>query len=221
VKIKTPLNVVLEKLDVFILQELIFKRKNDVIQQLLQVQASGDSAEEDAAAACTLLYALERDNCDMARELGIRLPPLVEAMSSSQKAAALDAQAASKDRSAKVLYGAEDMPHSESPGPNGVEGGYVEVESEENQHVMQAEAETEEGALLEAPLVEENLADLDVIEQSGIGGKVLRDKKKAMQRFRKSNEVLRVVIELVNGSGIVGEQDHFHPYYFAGILQDN
>jgi len=218
-KIKTPLNVVLEKLDVFILQELIFKRKNDVIQQLLQVQASGDGTEEDAATACTLLYALERDNCDMARELGICLPPLVEAMSSSQKAAALDAQAASKDRSAKILYGAEDMPHGESPGPNDAEGEYVE--GEENQRVVLAEEETEEGALLEAPLLEENLADLDVIEQSGIGGKVLRDKKKAMQRFRKSNEVLRVVIDLVNGSGIVGETDHFHPYYFAGRLQDN
>ena len=69
-------------------------------------------------------------------------------------------------------------------------------------------------------VIEAPLEDLDVIEQSATGGKALKDKKRNSISFYKSNEVLRVLIDLVNSSGIVGEGDHFHPYYYQGELID-
>jgi hypothetical protein len=77
-----------------------------------------------------------------------------------------------------------------------------------------------EGAETEGAEAEAEAEDLDVIVQTGIGGKALLGRKRDLRLFLESNRMLRVVIELVNSSGIVSEGDHLHAYYFRGELID-
>jgi hypothetical protein len=187
-------------------------RKNDVIQQLLQISAPAGTEDESAVseaaqAATTLLFAMEKANADLAQRLGLNVPPVVVPV-------ALDSTASGKGSAGSV--------RGEALG----DGDEIAEPAAEEEQPAAESAETSPGEL-DQPASPDGaaaggapLADLDVIEQSGIGGKALRDKKKSYAQFLKSNEVLRVLINLVNGSGIVRENDHFHPYYFAGALVD-
>jgi ankyrin repeat protein len=218
--VRTPLNVALDTSDVHLLHELVFMRKNDVIQQLLQISAQsnthGGSDGETAQAATTLLYALEKQNAELAQRLGLNVPPvpLPSGVSSPQKQS--DATAGSKRYSQK---GEGRAGESFSDGEEGaVEGIAVQQGQPGAVDGADVEGEPSEQAPEAPPVVESALEDLDVIEQSGIGGKAQQDRKRSLALFAKGNEVLRTVIELVNGSGIVGEGDHYHPYYYAGKL---
>lgn len=206
----TPLNVILNALDIHLLQELIFMRKNDVIQQLLQITNSENVGSSNPfgteAVAATLLYALERDNAELAKKLGINIPPTVPL--APQQTGAIDEVEDGTDAAA----GSKEFVER-----SGVGSEELEVENPVVEGVPHEPISAPEVAPTESPPL---LEDLDVIDQSGIGGRALMDRKRNLALFRKSNAVLRVIIELVNGSGIIGEGDHYHPYYFAGVLVD-
>ena len=236
--LRTPLNVALEGMHINIVQELIHMRKNDVIQQLLQISSNTSAPsqsvspedplpEDTAATAATLLYALEKQNAELAKKLGLDLPPLqqppVTAAGASQKEKeTLDENAlsGSKHGSEKPLRQiSETLSDADETADKQLgeeEEENIETTRQESDQVEPMESSEEViSTVIEAPF-----EDLDVIEQSATGGKALKDKKRNSISFYKSNEVLRVLIDLVNSSGIVGEGDHFHPYYYQGELID-
>lgn len=60
----------------------------------------------------------------------------------------------------------------------------------------------------------------ETIAQTGFGSKYIEEKKNIYNKFFKSNEILRIVINLVNSSGIVTEEHHLNEYYYHGNLID-
>ena len=60
----------------------------------------------------------------------------------------------------------------------------------------------------------------EYIVQSGFGSKYIEEKKKIYTKYLKSNEILRIIIDLVNSSGIVTEEHHLNEYYYHGNLID-
>lgn len=210
----TPLNVILKALDINLLHELIFMRKNDVIQQLLQITSNEDADNANpfgtAAVASTLLCSLERENAELAKKLGINVPPTPQPTS----AVGADTNAASKSQKSRDAGGSDDIPDDSALEMEIVASDSPLNDADPLDPVIVSEAPPP------LPMEEAPLEDLDVIDQSGIGGRAVMDRKRNLALFKKSNELLRVVVELVNGSGIVGEGDHYHPYYFKGLLVD-
>jgi hypothetical protein len=277
--VTTPLNIALTALNIDMVKELVSMRRNDVIQQLLQVSDQSAAAamppsptpfeipsnfnvggNNDFSAPTTLLYALERQNSLMGAKVGIVVPPapVVEAAvvppppvvaHGEEGGMSGGGEEEEEEAGEEEQGGGENFGEGEGEGVEEEEG-FAHEEEEEvfpaaaageekgevslgggggspaaagkvaaidltDAQLLQAAAVT---ASMENVLTESTLADLDVIEQSGIGGRVIRDRKNDLAKFNKSTEILKVLIELVNGSGVVDESDHFHTFYFNGMM---
>jgi len=201
---RSPLNVALESQRVDILELLISMRRNDVIQQLLQrsppislnsvLNEEGQESEE--LAARTLLFSIEQENANLVKLLGLQ-----------------DVTASATEESLNQATDNVSMLQLEDSG-----SGNPDVrESYEDDESMHDELDNSQ---------DDNDNAIEVQVRVGVTAKEPVDKLDADTRqeltmkLSRNNDILRIVIPLVNSSGIVTEVDHFSAQYFRCELVD-
>jgi len=186
-----------------LLQQLMDMRKNDVLECLLS--ENGPEGESSS-----LLIKLEQENLDLASELGYSI-----------------ASGGDKSPGKDVLWKVQSMENSEEA--KGVEevkemvdaleehdDNNVDTDVEADEVDLNATTDSFEGLELQQKA---DMGELNQVE--GLVTKKLKSDEEIEEikaKLRKSNELLKVLIPLVNASGIVTSSYHAHAVYFSGQL---
>lgn len=194
------------------LELLVSMRRNDVIQQLLQLppptsrldgaltndddEGEGEEEEHDSRelTARTLLFAVEQENADLVKLLGL-----------PKNASAIAAEESLNQLTDKVSV--------------------LEIEDPDSDHIDENELHEDEamGGELDDSHDDIDIAVVVRVEANTTGPVDQLDadtRRELSARLMRSNDVLRVVIPLVNSSGIVTEADHYSAQYFRCELID-